>query len=168
MGTRVESDCQALPAVGLPQVTLPPHLRNGGHGSTSLTEQSEETGSQAYGTHSISNVVITTSSSSSPTLTSRNPVIPVSRAHSGSCEVWGSWLCSGSLPHWRREEPLHPHTAPHPSPAPSQVSRERMLFHSLSPKPSVVLHGPCISQESLISEDLLDSFYPRRTQSFLG
>ena len=45
---------------------------------------------------------------------------------------------------------------------------ERMLFHSLSPKPSVVLHGPCISQESLISEDLLDSFYPRRTQSFLG
>ena len=74
MGTRVESDCQTLPAVWLPQVTLPPHLRNGGHGSTSLTEQSEETGSQAYGTHSLSNVVITTSSSPSPTLTSRNPV----------------------------------------------------------------------------------------------
>lgn len=59
MGTRVESDCQALPAVWPPQVTLPPHLRNGGSGSTSLTEQSEETGSQAYGPHSISNVVIT-------------------------------------------------------------------------------------------------------------
>lgn len=60
MGTRVESDCQALPAVWLPQVTLPPHLRNGGSGSTALTEQSEETGSQAHGTYSISNVVITT------------------------------------------------------------------------------------------------------------
>lgn len=141
--------------------------------------------SQAYGTHSISNVVITTIlllliSSHQQESCEAGQVLSLfclqslsghraDTQHSRSCDVCGSWLCSaGSLPHWRREEPLHTHTAPRTSPAPSQVSRERMLFPSLSPKPSVVLHGPCISQESLISEDLLDSFYPRRTQSFLG
>ena len=113
--------------------------------------------SQAYGTHSISNVVITTiiililiSHSHQQESCEAEQVLSLfclqtlsghkaDAQHSRSCDVWGSWLCSTGLPpHWRREEPLHTHTqlpAPlksHESACSSTASRRSPVLFSMA------------------------------------
>lgn len=151
----MESDCPASPAV------QPPHLRNGGSDRISLTghlrgvtnmESIRGVPGIELTLHKFSTIIIIGLLSYSQQQGHHEPqrilsllCFQTSRGygadsqHSRPCRVSGSQLCSACafLPPWRWEAPLHIYTAPRASSAPSQVSGEHMLFHSLLPKPSI-------------------------------
>lgn len=185
MGMRVESDCQALPAVWLPQVTLPPHLRNG-EAAVPLSQSRGERQCPRHAAHTP--YLMSLSPPSSLLLISshqqesceREPglvtVLPPkfkwaqgrSTQHSRFCDVCGSLApippahshTGGGRSHYH-----HTHNFLHLT-CSSQVSKEA---HALpSPEAQCCSPWPMHQSKSLTSEDLLDSFYPRRHRASLA